>query len=334
MRSKSTIALFLLALLATLALASAGATAAEIQTEAEKAPGPDDRSFTLKVGDLERRYTVHIPSGYESQKPAPVVMMFHGAGGTARGAMRQTGWSAKADAAGFLAVFPEAVSRDPFRPPRFKDNPQIWNDGSGRGHAGRRNIDDVGFAKAVIDDLRSRFALDERRIYATGFSNGASMAFRVGAELSERIAAIAPVSGLLWLEHPKLKRPVPLIYLIGAEDPFNPLQGVESRMAGRKTNPKPSARASVERWAELLGCVAEPREVANRDGVKVAAYDTCRKESEVIVYTIEGMGHTWPGGRSRLPEWMVGKTTSKLNANDVIWEFFEKHPLGTAKSDH
>lgn len=328
MQSESKIAVLLLA---TLALASAAA-APQKQPTGEEAPGPGDRSFTLTVGDLERQYTVHIPARYESAKPAPVVMMFHGAGGTARGAMRQTGWSAKADAAGFLAVFPEAVSRDPSRPPRFKNNPQVWNDGSGRGHARRANIDDVGFINAVIDDLKSRFAIDERRIYATGFSNGASMTFRVGTELSKRIAAIAPVSGLLWLKHPKLERPVPLIYLIGTEDPFNPPDSVKATMANRKTNPRPSPRGSVERWAKLLGCAPEPKQVANRDGVKVAAYGACREESQVVFYTIEGMGHTWPGGRSRLPEWMVGKTTSKLKATDVIWEFFEKHPLGTVAS--
>jgi polyhydroxybutyrate depolymerase len=89
--------------------------------------------------------------------------MFHGAGGTARGAMRQTGWTAKADEAGFLAVFPEAVSRDPSKPSRFKDNPQVWNDGSGRGHAARRNIDDVAFTNALLDDLEARFAVDKSR---------------------------------------------------------------------------------------------------------------------------------------------------------------------------
>ncbi len=298
----------------------------EEQPAQEKALGPGDHSLRIKVGTLERRYIVHVPPSYGGKTPVAVVIMFHGGGGTAKGAMRQTGWTEKADQSGFLAAFPEAISRDPSRPARFKGNPQIWNDGSGRGHAGRRNIDDVGFTSALIDFLESRFAVDERRIYATGFSNGASMTFRVGVELSERIAAIAPVSGHFWLKSSELSRPVPLIYLIGTEDPLNPLEGGQIRMANGRMSKKPLPRESVLSWAKMLGCPQKSELVYDKEGVKGTAYRPCKEKSEVIVYTIEGMGHTWPGGISRLPEWMVGKTTRKLNANDVIWDFFQKHP--------
>ena len=299
----------------------------ETPAQAQKL-GSGDHALAVRVGDLERHYTVHIPPRYENRRSIPVVMMFHGAGGTAKGAIRQTGWTAKADEAGFLVVFPEATPPDPRKPARFRGNPQIWNDGSGRGHAGRRNIDDVGFVSALIDDLASRFAVDPERIYVTGFSNGASMAFRLGAELSSRIAAIAPASGHLWLKEPRLERPVPLIYIIGTEDPLNPLEGGEvSAPRGRARSRKPPVRDSVLAWAKLDGCRLEPAVLYDKDEVKGIAYAPCNGGSEVLFYTIEGMGHTWPGGKSRLPEWMVGKTSDKIKATDLIWEFFEKHPM-------
>ncbi len=311
---------------AVLLLGHAIGFAGQQQLEQPQRLGPGDHSLVIKAGSLERRYIVHVPPSYDGKTPSPVVMMFHGAGGTARGAMRQTGWISKADEAGFLVVFPEGMSRDPSRPARFKGNPQIWNDGSGRGQAGQRHIDDVSFARALIDDLLSRLAVDKLRIYATGFSNGASMTFRVGAELSSRIAAIAPVAGHLWLNNPKLDRPVSMIYLIGTEDPLIPFEGSEVRMSNGRIHKKPPVRETVLTWAKMLGCELQPKVVYDKDGVKGTAYGPCKERSQVIFYTIADMGHTWPGGKSRLPEWMVGKTTDKLKATDVIWEFFQKHP--------
>jgi polyhydroxybutyrate depolymerase len=169
-------------------------------------PGAGAHSFTLTVGGLERTYIVHVPSSYNLQKQlSAVVIMFHGGGGTARAAMWETGWAEKA---GFLAVFPNAMSRDPAQPSSFAGNPQLWNDGSGRFYSGRKAPDDVRFIHAMLDDLLARFAADPRRVFVTGFSNGASMSFRLGAELSKRIAAIAPVTGACWLEPLSLERPV------------------------------------------------------------------------------------------------------------------------------
>jgi polyhydroxybutyrate depolymerase len=189
----------------------AGAESGGQPTPDEQRLGPGDHSLTLKVGELDRRYIVHVPPSYDGKKPVPVVIMFHGGGGTGRWAMPESGWPQKADKEGFLAVFPDATPPDPTKPSRFSSNGQIWNDGSGRFHAGQKNMPDVAFINAMIDDLIARFTVDRRRIYATGFSNGASMTFRVGVELSARIAAIAPIAGALWIKQPKLDRPVSLL---------------------------------------------------------------------------------------------------------------------------
>ncbi|MFA5058585.1 MAG: PHB depolymerase family esterase [Opitutaceae bacterium] len=297
----------------------------------EQRLGPGDHALTLKVGDLTRRYLVHVPAGDDGKKPLPVVIMLHGGGGTARGAMKETGWTHQADREGFLAVFPEATPPDPAKPSRFGTNGQVWNDGSGRFHAGERNVPDVTFINAMIDDLIARFAVDQRRIYATGFSNGASMAFRVGVELSARIAAIAPFAGTLWIESPKLARPVSLYYITGDADPLNPIEGGTPKLATGMTirataaRPKPPAHAFVETWARLLGGRAEPARVAAAPGVTTLDYAGGRDGTEVRFTVIKGQGHVWPGGRNLLPEWMVGRATGRFNATEAIWDFFQLH---------
>lgn len=316
---------FLLCVVLVLGLAGPGC---EEQSQKPKPFNAGDYSFVIKIGSLDRKYIVHVPSAYNGKTPMPVVLMLHGGGGTARAAMWETGWSTTAEQAGFLAVFPEATPPDPSKPGRFYGNPQTWNDGSGRFHSGLLNIDDVGFINALIDDMLSRFAADEQRIFVTGISNGASMTYRVGVELSHRIAAIAPVSGHLWLKEPKLARPVPLIYTNGTEDPLNPLEGGgEIRSFSGRIESRPPVRESVMRWVEMLGCSPESEVIYDNNGVRGIAYGRCQEDSEVVFYTVEGLGHTWPGGRSLLPESMVGKTSDRMKANDVIWEFFKKHPM-------
>jgi polyhydroxybutyrate depolymerase len=271
---------------------------------------------------------VHVPPGYDGKTTIPVVIMFHGGGGKARGAMQETGWSAKADKGNFLAVYPEGVPRDLTRRGSFVANPQSWNDGSARSllAAAQQNIDDVGFVNVMLDDLGTKFRIDPHRLYATGFSNGASMAFRAGRELSARLAAIAPVAGSDWLDEPKPAQPLSLLYLTGTEDPLNPFEGGKITLGAKSAGKKPPVREFIRKWVQLLGCAPEPKTIHDRDGVKGVAYTSCHENAEVVFYTVAGMGHFWPGGMSHLPERIVGKSSNKISATDVIWEFFQKHP--------
>jgi len=285
----------------------------------------EELRFSIRVGVLPREYVVHVPPGYSSNTPAPVVIMYHGGGGTAEAARFETGWTGKADEEGFLVVFPEGARPHPSRRAQFIGNPQTWNDGSGRFHAGQHAIDDVGFTRALLDDLQARYAVDGRRIFATGFSNGSSMAYRVGVELSERIAAIAPVasSGLRLGQVLRMQRPMPLLAIAGAADPLNPLEG--GVMANGEV--KPSIRTTIETWTRLLECPSPPVIDTEVDGLGRTVWRPCRGSAEVEFIIIANMGHTWPGGRSLLPERVVGRTTHRIRAVDVIWEFFRRHPL-------
>jgi polyhydroxybutyrate depolymerase len=289
---------------------------------------PGEHRFTIMVGRRQRSYVVHVPQNFNKKKGWPVVIMFHGGGGSAKSAMWQTGWAQKADHAKFLAVFPEGTRADPSKPARFSVNPQTWNDGSNRKNVGaiKRKVADVDFVAKMIDDLSRRFKVDKRRIYATGFSNGASMAFQVGRRLSRKFAAIAPVAGSDWSMQTMIDRPIPVLYITGTADPLNPFAGGPIRIGSKTYGKKPPVRELIDNWVRLLGCPAGSRVVYEKDDVRGIAYGPCEQGSELVFYTIDKMGHTWPGGKNRLPERLVGKSSNSIRATDVIWRFFQKHP--------
>ena len=301
-------------------------------TQEKTTPAQDSASgnykLSITVDGLKRHYVTHVPKNYDQKRNWPVVIMFHGGGGTAKGVIRDTGWMQKADKEGFLAVFPEGTSPHPSRLGQFRINPQTWNDGSNRQRVGatKRNIADVKFVSAMLDDLNARYSVDNRRIYATGFSNGASMTFRIARELSKVIAATAPVAGVDWMEN-KPERPVPLLYITGTADPLNPISGGQIFIGRRSFGKKPVIREMIDGWVKLHDCSEKPRLVYHKDGVKGIAYSRPDEVASVVFYTLDGHGHHWPGGKSRLPEKLVGKNVTKLKATDVIWEFFKAHSL-------
>lgn len=289
---------------------------------------PGWHTHSVVVDGLERTYLLHVPADFKS--PSPLVIMLHGGGGTARAASWETEWAAKAEKEGFLVVFPNALARDPGKPSSFAGNPQLWNDGSNRFYPGQKAADDVAFIAALLDDLSARFALDPGRVFVTGFSNGASMSFRLGAALPDRIAAIAPVAGALWFDPPRFQHPVSMCYITGTEDPLNLIEGGVPKLATGahdrvRAKPKPPVRDSIMKWAGALGCPAAAAVTSEAGGVRTETYSPCPGSAEVVYIEVEGLGHTWPGGRSILPEVMVGKTSNKIRANDVIWAFFQKH---------
>ncbi len=286
---------------------------------------PGNYKLTVTVEDTPREYILHLPQHYTGKSPLPIVIMFHGGGGTARNAIWQTEWAKKADQEHFLAVFPEGTPHDPSRPASFRRNPQTWNDGSERIGAAARHVADVAFVAAMLNDLKERFTIDARRIYVTGFSNGASMSFRVARELSQVIAAMAPVAGADWLGDTPPGRAVPLLYITGTADPQNPFEGGEVRIGATSYGQKASTQDMIANWVTIHGCSDEPRVVYEQEGETGKAYCRHNGVDTMVVYTIVGHGHHWPGGRSALPERVAGKNVATLNATDVIWDFFQKH---------
>jgi polyhydroxybutyrate depolymerase len=298
-------------------------------TAATPTPGNHNESLEVGAGKMTRTFVVHVPPGFDGKSKVPVVIMLHGAGGSGEGAITETGWDAKSDREGFIAVFPDGSPPHPMLPARFYLNPRLWNDGSGRGAIGVEHVDDLGFISAMIDFLEARYAADPARIYCTGFSNGASMTFSVGLNLSNRIAAIAPVSGHLWYHDKQLAYPVPLLFIIGTDDPLNPIGGGSVKLPWEKIENVPPIEDSLKEWERMLGCGPEVQ-TARSNGVLEVTYDRCARGGEVEYYRVSGLGHIWPGGKNRLPEKWVGEPSDSLNATDVIWEFFKAHPRAPA----
>lgn len=284
---------------------------------------PGRHRFHLVHDGHKRRYLVQVPSSYDDRSPLPAVVMFHGAGATARWVMLETGLDQKAEDAGFLAVFPEGLPPHPGKLAEFLHNPLSWNDGSPYWS----QADDLGFMETLFHELPRRFAIDPGRIYLTGFSNGAGFAFTVATQFSDRIAALACVAGHCWLGDPHLKRPIPTFYVIGTQDPLLPMEGGEVISPWGKIMHKPPVKQTWLKWARALGC-SEKSELMQL-GEKVQLHRFTRGISSVIMdcYTIEGHGHHWPGGRGQLDEKIAGKNDEGLNANDQIWDFFQQWTL-------
>jgi polyhydroxybutyrate depolymerase len=300
---------------------------ARAQNQDRPASSSGSEEHVLKFG-RDRTYWLHLPRGADESQKLPLVLMFHGAGGHGRWTAGETGWNDKADREGFIVVYPDGTPARPDATANFLTNPRLWNDGSGRGAIGRLNVDDVGFVNALLDELIARHPVDPQRIYATGFSNGAGMTFHLGAKLSTRLAAIAPVASHCWLADPRPQRPIPTLYIIGADDPLVPYLGGDARTPwSLKPEKKPPVAETLTKWAKALGCPAESRVLRDENGVKEFRFGPGREESELLVYTVEGLGHHWPGGKGQLKEEIAGKKSEKLNADDVIWDFFKRHKL-------
>ncbi len=283
---------------------------------------PGTYDWSLEHGGLTRTYRIHIPPSYRSGKLASLALAFHGGGGRGQGAEKLSGLTEVSDRHGFIVVYPDGVGR-------------TWNDGRGLRtfQAQREKVDDVGFTAALIDSLAQRLSIDRSRVYATGISNGGHMVNRLGVELSEKIAAIAPVAATMAIsiaESSRPKKPVAVIDFHGTKDEHNYWEG--GGRAGGKTLSVP---ALIQWWVERNDCPRSPKTESlpdkEDDGTRVKreTYGPGKDGVEVVLYTIEGGGHTWPGGWQYYPEERIGKTSRDINASELMWEFFARHRRST-----
>ena len=287
--------------------------------EAKVVLGPGDHDRKLIVGEQKRNYIVHIPTGHDSKKPTPVVLALHGAG--MNGSMMRwfCGLNKTSDANGFIAVYPSGTGSGPFL---------TWNAGGLIGKLNGGRPDDVAFMGSLLDDLGTLVTIDEKRIYACGLSNGGMMCYRLAIEMSDRIAAVAAVAGTMATDESEPKRPIALMHFHGTKDtivPYGPPYGKTAPMIRLK-----GVEETVEIWVKLNGCETKPQtETLSKEGDKTpvtrTTYGGGKNGSEVVLVTIEGGGHTWPGQQP--PVAFIGKSARNISANELIWEFFQKHPL-------
>lgn len=280
-----------------------------------------DRHIT--AGGRERGYRLHLPPMVDGSEPRPLVLVFHGGGGDPAGAERLTRFSELADRAGFVVVYPDGVGKN-------------WNDGREHAYAGafRDAVDDVAFVSALLEALAGELALDPRRIYATGISNGAIFVNHLAAHLSPRIAAIAPVAGSIAVPSDARfapAQPVSVLMINGTDDPLVPYQG--GGVARGRRGEVIGVEAAVQKWARANGCPGVPRtaELPNTDSADgcrgfAVTWADCKDGSAVALYRLEGGGHTWPGGSQYLPDFIIGKACKDFDATAEIWRFFAAHP--------
>jgi len=288
-----------------------------------------DYVLPLAHGGLARQYLLHVPQGYTPRRAAPLVLAFHGTFGNARNIAEKTGLSDLADREGFIAVYPEAAGIQ-------------WNDGR-EDSTTRPPTDDVAFVSALIDHLDTMIVnVDRRRIYATGMSSGGMMAYRLGLQLADKIAAIAPVAAILDESLTGApSAPVALIAFHGTADGTIDYDGRSGAVDGEGVaqsvivgGEHPSAPESVGRWAGFNGCkaapvVAELPDVDTSDGTRVSRLDhaPCKNRAAVELYRIEGGGHAWPGDRGGLTGSGAvadGTVSRDIDASELIWRFFER----------
>ena len=279
----------------------------------------DYRRFILFCG-RRRFYDLHIPQKYDERKATPVVLVFHGGGGNPVQQRNDSQMDGVADKYGFIVVYPAGTGK-------LEDRFLTFNSGDGFGYAKENNIDDVGFTRSLLDDVETLFHIDKSRVYATGFSNGAFMCYRLAFELSDRIAAFAPVSGVLGVQTStyKLSSPVSIIHFHGLKDPNVAYYGGVGPKAFEGI-PRLSVPETIQFWVDHNGCPKEPLKGTRTGKAVCTRYAPGKEGSEVILWTLEDGGHTWPGGKSSLPEKQVGKVNTDISAQELMWQFFEAHP--------
>ena len=270
-------------------------------------------------------YHLHVPP-QASSGGAPLVVVFHGAGGNGKDYLTKNGWAALSEQKGFVVAAPDGLPALPRLPANFRINPRLWNSGQLKANSPRANINDMVFVSALLDDVAQRTSVDKNRIYATGHSNGAGMTFKIGAELSSSFAGIATVMGLNTSEGAHPTKALPTLMLIGTHDPLNPIEGGERQLPwGKSTVPRVSQ--GILAWSQSLDCTTPSIQERDDDQVTVERFTNCRDHATYTIWYLKGQGHAWPGGQeSGLPESVMGPNVTSVDATTLIWEFFSGVP--------
>jgi polyhydroxybutyrate depolymerase len=277
-----------------------------------KAP-EGDATIELTSGGRKRSAFVHVPPGYDPEKPTPTVLAFPYGSGTPETMEDYTGLTPAADAAGFVLVYPIGYEN-------------VWNAGKCCGKAWKEDIDDVAYTSDLLDKLAETYCIDPDRTYLSGFSNGAMIAYLASCELADRIAGVAAVAGVLHSDAPcKPSRPVPVLHFHGDADEVVPIDGGEGvppiPFAGSHTFI--SVDQNLGMWHEADACEPETRETYRNGDTTCVARTPCSAGTTVELCITEGGGHTWPMGN--VPGFL-GKTSQDIDANARMLEFFASHP--------
>jgi polyhydroxybutyrate depolymerase len=274
-------------------------------------PGPGSYTVRQPYADIERSYRVYIPERYSDEgDPVPLLIVMHGAGGDGASAEAMTGFNTLAEAENFIAVYPNGVNN-------------AWNDGR-QGDPRISNIDDVRFLSDVVEFMGRSLNIDPQRVYATGYSMGGMMAFRLGCERPDLFAAVGSVASTMpyyLLDRCDGTAPIPVIVFHGTDDRVVPWTGI--------SNAYLSAGQTIGYWGDHNACTGDfPIEnmpdADPTDHTQVLRQALTECAADMVLYGVFWGGHTWPGHPIN-PALQLGQTSLDVDASAVIWEFFEAH---------
>lgn len=280
-----------LGLLAVVALAGPAPLAAALE--------PGDYDFVLVHDGLLRFYEVHVPPGHDGLTAAPLVLDFHGFSSNSGQQQAISGFRQKSDEEGFVVAWPQGFGVLP-----------SWNAETCCGDADLFDLDDVGLAVAIVQDLSSRTAIDAQRVYATGLSNGGALAHLIGCDAADVFAAVAPVSFPLptfFVSSCRPSRPMPVQHFHGFQDVVVPyFTGIFPTFR--------SAQESFDAWSFVNRCFDSPSVTFSQNGSFCETRDFCSGDSEVTLCSLQG-------------DHILYTNASDVDIPDLVWDFFSRHAL-------
>jgi polyhydroxybutyrate depolymerase len=274
------------AALVVLALGAACGDGSGADPCAGKSGPAGTREIAIESGGVARRFRVTAPDSALRGAPVPLLLVFHGVGADAAIIDANTGFPAKAAAEGFVAAAGDGLGRS-------------WNAGVCCDPAAAENVDDVGFTRDMVAAIEAEYCIDRARVYATGFSNGAAMVFRLACEASDLFAAFAPVAGALALPSCAPAAPRPIDVVNNVSDPVVPFPLGETSFAAFLDRNRCGDARRTEQPAPNATCEVAP---------------DCADGATTALCAVTGLSHQWPGGATN--------PAGPFRATDAIWEFF------------
>lgn len=258
----------------------------------------------MPFGGVDRAYMVHVPPNYDPASASPVVLMLHGYTETKQQFETISQMTPAADAKGYIVVYAQGRSTS-------------WNAGRCCGTSQSLNVDDVGFVRAMIDEIATKYCVDPKRVFSAGFSNGGMLSHRLACEAADKIAAIGPVSGTMAFDGCSPSRPVPVMHFHGTSDFVVPFNG--GGFANGDTVPD-----TIADWVTRNGCGTMPTTTFDMGKAECVTYGGCQANADVALCTLTDGGHQWPGGMSAGPG---GEINMDISASNAMLDFFTQHPM-------
>jgi polyhydroxybutyrate depolymerase len=271
----------------------------------------------VTVDGEQRTFRLYRPASLPVDKPAPLVVMLHGALGSGKQAEKSYKWNAEADKGKFVVAYPDGYRH-------------TWNVSSDCcGPAVKKQINDVGFIIQMIDAIGGSISIDRSRIYATGISNGGALAYRLACN-TNIFAAIGPDSSTLLGDCPS-PSPTSVLHIHGLADNTFPYNGGTGKRNGagdsQTTNTVgPAIPDLINTWRTIDSCSGS---ITTNEGVVSTAISQCVSGRTVELITIAGAGHQWPGAiaDSKADQRLIklDPPSTALDATSIFWKFFSEH---------